>query len=57
MMSEKNEARVNGGEGDNMMGPLLLDEIERLMKEFKTHASAFDFDRGFLCACGGNRGS
>jgi hypothetical protein len=47
-----NEARVDGGEGDNTMGPLLLDEIERLMKEFKTHRSAFNFDRGFLGASG-----
>jgi hypothetical protein len=48
------EERLNGGEGDNRMGPLLLDEIERLMKDFKSHRSAFDFDRGFLGACGGN---
>ena len=34
--------------------PLWLDDIERLTKEFKTHRSAFDFDRGFLGACGRN---
>jgi len=34
-------------------GPLLLTEIEKMMKDFKTHRSAFDFDRGFLGACGG----
>jgi hypothetical protein len=49
-----NEQKERGGEGDNRMGPLLLDEIERLTKDFKTHRSAFDFDKGFLGACGGN---
>jgi hypothetical protein len=28
--------------------PLMLGEIERLMKKFKSHRCAFDFDRGFL---------
>jgi hypothetical protein len=29
-------------------GGLLLTEAQRLMKSFKTHRSAFDFDRGFV---------
>ena len=27
---------------------LLLNDVQRVMKNFKTHRSAFDFDRGFI---------
>lgn len=30
--------------------PLLYNEIERLMKDFKVHRCALDFDRGFVNA-------
>jgi hypothetical protein len=55
---DQQQSTISGAEADNdnckhTLSPqqqLLFSEIERLMKEFKTHRCALDFDKGFVDA-------
>ena len=42
---------LNTSESENKCEPLMVEDIERVMKEFRTHRSACDFDLGFLGSC------
>ena len=54
-LAKTTEAGASGGSDTNNslvteQQPLLYNEIERLMKDFKVHRCALDFDRGFVNA-------
>ena len=54
-LAKTTEAGASGGSNTNNslvteQQPLLYNEIERLMKDFKVHRCALDFDRGFVNA-------
>jgi hypothetical protein len=54
-LAKTTEAGASGGSNTTNslvteQQPLLYKEIERLMKDFKVHRCALDFDRGFVSA-------
>ncbi|KAG7354913.1 hypothetical protein IV203_004269 [Nitzschia inconspicua] len=46
--AEPTAAAIQDNDQEKKQKVPMMDEIERLMKKFKTHRCAFDFDRGFV---------
>ncbi|KAG7339826.1 hypothetical protein IV203_028287 [Nitzschia inconspicua] len=46
--AEPTSAAIKDNDQEKKQKVPMMDEIERLMKKFKTHRCAFDFDRGFV---------
>lgn len=48
--ADKMDEALKGGKKKEEIQMLLLPQIERLKKKFKTHRCAYDFERGFITA-------